>query len=243
MLRTTCIRAPLVGAVAVATRPKRSAHCTIDSSRFPTLGFFNDQTSGWTLYRANSKVIATSSVPYSDSVQAKLSQSFPRKPQDFVAARTGGLAQSATWVLVIVCLLVFVCATGAPAETTAGDPMGGFDHNRTAFPLDGAHVNVECEACHVHGVFAGTPVECGACHNGSLAVGRTAWHVRTLSQCEDCHTTRDFKSFRRFDHADAIGTCMSCHNNVTAPGQPSWHFPTGATDCHYCHNIRAWRLY
>ena len=144
----------------------------------------------------------------------------------------------------ILCVAILLSLTWARAQTASTDPMGGFDHDRTGFPIDGRHAKIECDACHVHGVFAGTPHECGACHNGSLAVGRSSWHVRTTSQCEDCHTTRDFsfRSMRRFDHSDAIGTCISCHNNVTATGQPSWHIPTGGTDCHFCHNVRAFRL-
>jgi hypothetical protein len=39
-----------------------------------------------------------------------------------------------------------------------------FDHNLSAFKLDGAHANVECESCHKNGVYKGTPKECVACH-------------------------------------------------------------------------------
>ena len=45
-----------------------------------------------------------------------------------------------------------------------------FDHDKTRYPLDRAHVNVACERCHknVRGekmrVYSGTPTECVKCH-------------------------------------------------------------------------------
>ncbi|MEQ1947348.1 MAG: cytochrome c3 family protein [Bryobacteraceae bacterium] len=51
--------------------------------------------------------------------------------------------------------------------------LGAFDHNRTRFPMDRAHVNVRCEKCHaeqgqVNGKpmrkYRGTALECTQCH-------------------------------------------------------------------------------
>ena len=48
-----------------------------------------------------------------------------------------------------------------------------FDHNRSAYPLDGAHRSVKCELCHKSYVRLGgrqvlvyrnTPKECAQCH-------------------------------------------------------------------------------
>ncbi|NUM68571.1 hypothetical protein HUU39_25420, partial [candidate division KSB1 bacterium] len=35
--------------------------------------------------------------------------------------------------------------------------LSGFDHNRTRFPLQGAHAATDCGQCHGNGRFAGTP--------------------------------------------------------------------------------------
>ncbi|MEN8145369.1 MAG: hypothetical protein ABFS14_10505 [Gemmatimonadota bacterium] len=50
-----------------------------------------------------------------------------------------------------------------------------FDHDQTAYPLDGAHYGVECEACHVTEEVDGRPfarykpldTSCRACHGGT----------------------------------------------------------------------------
>ncbi|HZM10772.1 MAG TPA: hypothetical protein VFC15_11230, partial [Candidatus Limnocylindrales bacterium] len=52
------------------------------------------------------------------------------------------------------------------------------DHDKTAFPLKGAHQNVRCGACHKSfRPFEGkdvlfykpTPTECAACHGNAVA--------------------------------------------------------------------------
>jgi hypothetical protein len=59
-----------------------------------------------------------------------------------------------------------------------------FDHNRSSFPLDGAHVNVVCEDCHISGQFTGLSTECIACH------ADPDFHVGAFgASCADCHTT------------------------------------------------------
>ena len=39
-----------------------------------------------------------------------------------------------------------------------------FDHNKSAFPLLGKHVDVECKACHKSTMFKEAPKDCYACH-------------------------------------------------------------------------------
>ncbi|MBL0060766.1 MAG: hypothetical protein IPP40_04570 [bacterium] len=39
-----------------------------------------------------------------------------------------------------------------------------FDHQATAFPLTGQHVQTACQQCHIGGVFEGTPNQCIDCH-------------------------------------------------------------------------------
>jgi hypothetical protein len=52
-------------------------------------------------------------------------------------------------------------------------PATGFDHAKTAFPLDGAHKNVRCVLCHTTNLrvngrrvvqYKETPTECAKCH-------------------------------------------------------------------------------
>lgn len=59
-----------------------------------------------------------------------------------------------------------------------------FDHSLSAFPLTGAHINVECTDCHQGGIYAGTPQECLSCHE------EPAYHAGAFgTQCADCHST------------------------------------------------------
>jgi hypothetical protein len=59
-----------------------------------------------------------------------------------------------------------------------------FDHNRSNFPLTGAHLNVACEACHTTGQFAGLSPQCVSCHTDP------EFHLGSFStNCADCHST------------------------------------------------------
>ncbi|MBT8079894.1 MAG: hypothetical protein KJO31_15050, partial [Gammaproteobacteria bacterium] len=65
-----------------------------------------------------------------------------------------------------------------------------FNHNtHTSFPLDGAHADVRCNACHVDAALRGRtlPKDCGSCHR------RDDPHAgRFGNNCEACHTTTSF---------------------------------------------------
>jgi len=59
-----------------------------------------------------------------------------------------------------------------------------FDHDRSDFPLTGAHLDVVCEDCHTTGQFAGLSTQCEACH------ADPDFHLGAFStSCEDCHST------------------------------------------------------
>lgn len=119
-----------------------------------------------------------------------------------------------------------------------------FDHFTTGFDLDGAHRLVDCETCHVAGVFQGTPTQCGSCHvqGGRIrASAKPANHPFTTESCADCHRTSAWVPLVRMNHDEAYGTCMSCHNNVFFVGKPPQHPPTPAgSDCDACHRTTAW---
>jgi hypothetical protein len=63
------------------------------------------------------------------------------------------------------------------------DRMIDLDHDRF-YELDGQHVIISCDACHVERIFEGTPTECSACHDESEI------HAGYFGlQCERCHST------------------------------------------------------
>jgi len=131
-----------------------------------------------------------------------------------------------------------------------------FEHDRTKFPLRGAHREPPCAACHIAGRFKETPVACGSCHapddvhRGSRG-----------EQCADCHTETGWKS-TRFDHGKETGfaligthaaldcagchrsgnfkdelprTCIGCHRAADA------HASRFGEDCASCHASTAWK--
>jgi hypothetical protein len=129
-----------------------------------------------------------------------------------------------------------------------------FDHNTAAFKLTGLHNKVSCAACHVNGVFKGTPTDCYACHaakdthNGQF--GRT---------CSTCHNTSGWQNVS-FDHAGTAFplkglhldvACKSCHVNGVYKNTPKNCYACHASkdahngqygqDCGSCHNPGGWK--
>lgn len=105
-----------------------------------------------------------------------------------------------------------------------------FDHVQTAFPLNGAHTRVACEACHINNTFAGTPQTCNACHT------EPASHLGLFgTDCAGCHTAAawtpaQFTGPHTFpiNHGEGgNNTCQTCH-------------PAGLQtySCYECHEHR-----
>jgi hypothetical protein len=117
-----------------------------------------------------------------------------------------------------------------------------FDHFTTSWPLEGAHQNVDCEICHVKGIFKGTPRECTQCHNRAGLVKATAPpsnHIRSTIQCQDCHSQASWAGVWKVDHTQVLGSCKTCHNGITATGKPENH-PPASNQCELCHRTTAW---
>jgi len=128
-----------------------------------------------------------------------------------------------------------------------------FDHNLSAFKLDGKHANVKCEECHVNKVFKGTPQDCYSCHkNNDEHKGQFG------TDCSACHTTKGWDG-ATFDHnlsafklegAHAQVRCEECHKNGVFKGTPStcsschadpaFHVGAFGADCATCHNTSNW---
>ncbi|MFZ1332663.1 MAG: hypothetical protein WAR83_10750 [Flavobacteriales bacterium] len=140
-----------------------------------------------------------------------------------------------------------------------------FDHNNTAFPLTGQHVNTDCTQCHANG-YTGTPTNCDACHiteyNGTTSPNHA--QAGFPVDCAVCHSTSAWIP-GNFDHDNTAfpltgqhlnASCVQCHangyagtptncdachmpdyNNTNNPNHASAQFPT---DCVACHNTNAW---
>jgi len=128
-----------------------------------------------------------------------------------------------------------------------------FDHNLSAFKLEGEHAETRCEACHADNVYKGTPGDCYSCHqrddehNGQYGTDCAVCHNPTDWEdsdfdhnlgnfpltgrhvdvaCEACHTTGQFKGLST--------SCSSCH------ADPVFHAGMFGLDCAVCHTTNNW---
>lgn len=114
---------------------------------------------------------------------------------------------------------------------------------QTGFLLTGAHISLECETCHVGGVFKGTPSACEGCHSPGrrvIATAKSSTHVMTTAPCDTCHTNTSTFLGVRYNHIGVLPrSCSNCHNGITSPGKPSGHLLTTA-QCDSCHRNSSW---
>jgi len=110
-------------------------------------------------------------------------------------------------------------------HTTEGWSPASFDHNNTEFPLTGAHVPLECIACHSQG-YVNTPTDCYACHQTDYQNTTDPNHQAAgfPTDCMQCHNTsnwdnanwdHDGQYFPIYSgkHKDEWDACMDCHVN------------------------------
>ncbi|MCC6929497.1 MAG: hypothetical protein IT359_10950, partial [Gemmatimonadaceae bacterium] len=120
--------------------------------------------------------------------------------------------------------------TCAQCHTTAQWKGATFDHDKTQFPLLGAHKATTCTQCHADNVFKGKATTCQNCHqkdfNNTVAPKHAAAGFSTT--CLTCHTMNGWKG-GTFDHSTTrfpltgkhIGpTCQSCHADFVYKGKP-----------------------
>ena len=146
-----------------------------------------------------------------------------------------------------------------------GNEDDNFDHNRTRFPLRGAHLGVDCIECHANG-YTGTPTDCVACHTSDFNNAKDPDHVAGgfSMECQVCHSEEAWEpaifnhdatefplrgAHAQVDciecHADGYeGTptdCAACHqedyDQTTNPNHKELGF---GTDCIVCHTETAW---
>jgi hypothetical protein len=110
------------------------------------------------------------------------------------------------------------------------------NHNLTAFPLTGAHIQTDCAQCHVSG-YAGTPTDCYDCHRSSYESAENHVSQGFPQDCAVCHSTSTW-SGANFNHSQTnfpltgahIETnCSQCHVGGQFSGTP--------TDCYACHEL------
>ena len=113
---------------------------------------------------------------------------------------------------------------------TAWDPPT-FDHEKTDFPLRGAHVPLRCAECHDEDVHAPLAKSCISCHaQDDVHRGEQG------ERCEACHDERGWSEDVHFDHDLArfplvgmhtIAACEACH--------PTSRYRETPRDCIACH--------
>lgn len=141
-------------------------------------------------------------------------------------------------------------------------------HDRTRFPLVGAHAATACFRCHPGaqvGNFVGASTECEHCHAGAFT--RASFdHVAQgfTTDCQRCHrpvgwVPAQFEHPASFPLTNAHGgractachqagtytglstTCASCHTQDYAATTSPPHAGAGfSTSCEQCHNTRGW---
>ena len=127
----------------------------------------------------------------------------------------------------------------AACHTTARWTGVSFDHaSKTRFALTGAHVQVNCNQCHVGDRFAGLGSQCAECHLGDYQKAANPNHAAAgfPQDCLTCHTTAQWAG-AAFDHnsrtrfaltgAHVQPACIQCHEGGRFAGTP--------TDCVGCH--------
>jgi len=150
--------------------------------------------------------------------------------------------------------------------TTAWTPAS-FDHSKTAFPLTGAHVNVQCSQCHLNGNYGaistdcsschltdynnttnpnhktvGFPLTCNACHNTSAWTPATFDHSKTSFPLTGAHVSVPCATCHVNGNYTTLPTlCYGCHQkdftSTTNPNHVTSGFPQ---TCQTCHTTTAW---
>ena len=138
------------------------------------------------------------------------------------------------------------------------------EHNRTRFPLVGAHASADCAACHKGapvGRFDHADVRCEACHEPGQNPNHRVqgW----IADCDRCHIPTTWTG-AGFNHSTwplqgvhRQISCAECHQNNVFAGTPNQcidchqddyqatanpnHQTAGfGTDCQSCHSANGW---
>jgi len=129
-----------------------------------------------------------------------------------------------------------------------------FDHDKTDFPLKGAHKKVSCASCHPNERYKDISKVCNDCHSINDV------HRGTYGKkCNDCHTEKEWKKIK-FDHDKDTDfklkdshkevTCAACHGDdiyaelkskcVSCHKPDDFHRGRFGEKCEDCHKETAW---
>jgi hypothetical protein len=123
----------------------------------------------------------------------------------------------------------------AECHSAASWKEARFDHDKTDFPLRGAHGSVACLLCHPAPTAPSPPTDCVGCHRLDDV------HRKTLgTDCASCHGVERW-SQASFDHGKDTDfalrgaherlECLACHTAPPESGETS-------SDCISCHRSR-----
>jgi hypothetical protein len=140
--------------------------------------------------------------------------------------------------------------TNAPPHASSGFPTtcdvchdtvawtdATFNHNNTAFPLQGAHTTTACALCHVNNNYTTLPTDCYGCHSADYNGTTNPVHAAAgfPTTCLTCHTTWTTTNWLGatfnhtwfpMTHGNANGVCSTCHTN------PNDYTVFQCTGCH-----------
>jgi hypothetical protein len=130
-------------------------------------------------------------------------------------------------------------------------------HDRTRFPLRGAHAAVSCVDCHSKGkgrpeeaTYRFTDLSCGGCHadphRGEFASRMAVKNAAgAAAGCEACHTDRTWRDIAKFDHATTrfpltgshrAAACERCHAaTALSTGLRQADYSRAPLECAGCH--------
>lgn len=118
--------------------------------------------------------------------------------------------------------------------------IGQFDHNKTGYPLQGRHLQVNCKSCHKNGITAQVRHEkCIDCHK-DYHKNQFA-ERKSGSDCSDCHDVEGFNHFSftidqhnqlsfQLQGSHLATPCFDCHKKGK-----EWSFRSIGTKCVDCH--------
>ena len=132
-----------------------------------------------------------------------------------------------------------------------------FDHDKTTFPLHGAHKKVTCDGCHSpEPAKDKLPITCIGCHK------KDDVHKGTFgADCASCHNETNWKDATKFDHdkttfplvgRHARVACAECHKTKDFKAAPTlcqdchqdtFHKGRLGPDCASCHSSKGWLLW
>jgi len=148
------------------------------------------------------------------------------------------VTNSSVYLLFVLALMFFL-----PGTQAATPGLQTFDHMSTGFALTGLHGRIDCESCHISGVFKGTPRQCRGCHARGTRISATLPPedtVHLMSQqleCSNCHKTAGWTA-AIFEHMGINSNCLRCHTagggGRSAPNDLV-HAQLMGADCSVCH--------